>query len=408
MQNPIPVEPSGSDAVAPESQPPVPDAPRPVETADKTAAQPVKPPSSSSIRLPSNPMMIVAGVILLGAALALAWMRFVPGATPQIGAGGASANAPAGAPFADAPPAADLPPLNAGLQPAVFGVARRANLRTVIPSRPRASVITYTVQTGDTLFKIADDYNLKPETLLWGNYDVLKDNPHFLAPKQVLNILPLNGVYYKWQSDDSLEAVAANFKVKIEDILGFAGNSFDLTKSADHTYGLKPGQWIVVPGGKRALQDWSPPTITRANPATASYYGAGSCGKIISGAVGTGTFVWPTTDHSISGYTYNAEVHPGIDIGGRLGNPIYAADSGVIVYAGWSNYGYGNLIVVDHGNGFQTAYGHLSAISVQCGQSVFQGGYMGAMGSTGNSSGPHLHFELRLNSGKLNPLNYMR
>lgn len=91
-----------------------------------------------------------------------------------------------------------------------------------------------------------------------------------------------------------------------------------------------------------------------------------------------------------------------------MGNAIFAADSGVIVYAGWSNYGYGNLIVIDHGNGFQTAYSHLSVVGVGCGQSVFQGGQIGSMGSTGNSSGPHLHFELIYNGAKPNPLDYLQ
>ena len=125
------------------------------------------------------------------------------------------------------------------------------------------------------------------------------------------------------------------------------------------------------------------------------------------GAIGTGTFVWPTVVRSLSGYGYSG-IHQAIDIGGATGNAIFAADSGVVVYSGWSDYGYGYLIVVDHGNGFQTAYAHLSTVAVSCGQSVFQGGYIGAMGSTGNSSGPHLHFELIYNGTKPNPLNYLQ
>ena len=82
-------------------------------------------------------------------------------------------------------------------------------------------------------------------------------------------------------------------------------------------------------------------------------------------------------------------------------------DNGVIVYAGWSDYGYGYLIVVDHGTGWQSAYAHLSAVGVSCGQSVFQGTVIGGLGSTGNSSGPHLHFELVFNGAKVNPLNYL-
>ena len=119
------------------------------------------------------------------------------------------------------------------------------------------------------------------------------------------------------------------------------------------------------------------------------------------------TFVWPAGAHTISGYNYNPGVHPAIDIAGGEGSPAYATDSGVVVYAGWSNYGYGNLIVIDHGNGWQSAYAHLSAYSVTCGQSVFQGGLIGAIGNTGNSYGSHLHFELVYGGAKLNPLDFL-
>jgi LysM repeat protein len=287
------------------------------------------------------------------------------------------------------------------------GIIRTTNINTIIPSRPRVDVITYTVQAGDTLFSIAQTFGLKPETLLWGNYDVLNDNPHLLKPKQVLNILPVDGTFYEWKEGDSLSSVADFFQVDKSAIIDYPGNFIDLT-SADPGAGLQPGDWLIVPGGKRAIKDWGPPAITRQNAATARYYGEGACGSIYEGAVGTGTFVWPTTDHSVSGYAYDPGVHPAIDIGGQEGNSVFATDSGVIVYAGWSDYGYGNLIVIDHGTGWQSAYAHLSAIGVGCGQSVYQGGYIGALGSTGNSSGPHLHFELSINGAKVNPLDYTR
>ena len=299
-----------------------------------------------------------------------------------------------------------LPPLSTPIA-SIDGITRSNDMDTIIPSRPRVKVITYTVQVGDTLFSIASNYGLKPETLLWGNYEVLEDNPHLLKPKQVLNILPVDGTYYEWKDGDSLTSVADFFKVTSQDIISYPGNFFDLTQS-DPSASIKTGTWIIVPGGKRAIKDWGPPAITRSNPAAAKYYGEGSCGNVYEGAVGTGTFVWPTTDHGVSGYTYDSGVHPGVDISGAEGNPIYATDSGVIVYAGWSDYGYGYLIVIDHGTGWQSAYAHLSAVAVGCGQSVYQGGYIGAMGTTGNSSGPHLHFELIINGVKVNPLDYTR
>jgi murein DD-endopeptidase MepM/ murein hydrolase activator NlpD len=287
-----------------------------------------------------------------------------------------------------------------------LGIARTINFDTVIPSRPRVDVITYTVQQGDTLFGIADNFGLKPETLLWGNFETLKDNPHLLKPEMVLNILPTNGVYYQWHEGDSVDRIASEFKTETQAILDYPGNRIDLTEITEGRVNIPSGTWLIIPDGKRPLKDWGPPAISRANPAVARYYGEGACGSVYEGAIGTGTFVWPTAYHGISGYTYGA-IHPAIDIGGTTGDAIVASDSGVVVFAGWSNFGYGYMIVIDHGNGFQTAYAHLSAVAVGCGQSVFQGGYIGAMGSTGNSTGPHLHYEISFNGAKPNPLDYL-
>jgi murein DD-endopeptidase MepM/ murein hydrolase activator NlpD len=129
----------------------------------------------------------------------------------------------------------------------------------------------------------------------------------------------------------------------------------------------------------------------------------------VDGAVGTGAFIWPTVNHILSGYDYSPSTnHFGIDIAGALGNAVYAADNGVVVYAGWNDWGYGNVIVIDHDGGWQTLYAHLSALNVGCGYSVYQGDVIGAIGSTGNSSGPHLHFEMLNESyGKVNPWNFL-
>jgi murein DD-endopeptidase MepM/ murein hydrolase activator NlpD len=288
------------------------------------------------------------------------------------------------------------------------GIFRKVDLKTIIPSRPRDHVITYTVQSGDTLFSIADSFSLKPETVLWGNFKVLEDNPHLLRPDQSLNILPVNGTYYQWKDGDNLDAMAGFFQIDKQSIVDFSGNNFDLVEMESGDAPIEPGTWLIFPGGKRAIKDWGPPAISRTNAASARYYGEGHCGDVYEGAYGTGTYVWPTTERFISGYPYDANIHPAIDIGGQLGNSIFATDSGVVVFAGWSNYGYGYMIVVDHGNGWQSAYAHLSAVGVGCGQSVYQGGHIGAMGSSGNSSGPHLHFELAYNGVKVNPLDYLQ
>ena len=298
----------------------------------------------------------------------------------------------------------DLQPWND--QPVDFeaGIARKAQLHSIIPPRPNVEVITYTVQSGDSIFSIADAFKIRPETVLWGNHETLVDNPHFISTGIDLHILPVDGTYYLWNEGDNIGAVAGFFGVEVKDIVEYPGNRFDLTEVESGNLNIEPGTWLIIPGGQREIVDWGPPAITRDNPASASFYGPGHCGAIYSGAVGTGTFIWPTTDRFISGYGYNPPLHPAIDIGGAEGNPIYAVDSGVVVYAGWSNFGYGYLIVVDHGTGWQSAYAHLSGVGVICGQSVFQGATIGALGTTGKSSGPHLHFELMYFGGKVNAL----
>lgn len=290
------------------------------------------------------------------------------------------------------------------------GIPRLALMHTTIPSRPRTEVITYTVQSGDTIFGIAEKFGLIPETILWGNYYTLADDPHRLVPGQELNILPLNGTYHKWSAGEGLNGVARGYNVTPEVIINWAGNHLDPDALGDWSNpNIEPGTMLVVPGGTRQFVTWSAPRITRDNPGVAKLLGPGSCGTIMDGAVGTGSFVWPANNHFLSGYDFSPSAnHYGIDIAGSLGDAIYAADNGVIVYSGWNNWGYGYVIVIDHGNGWQTLYAHLSSIGVGCGQSVYQGGVIGAFGSTGNSSGPHLHFEMLSDKyGKVNPWNFL-
>ncbi len=303
--------------------------------------------------------------------------------------------------------AVSLPPWKP-TAPASQGVVRKISLHTDVPSRPREKVIQYTVQKGDTVFGIAEKFGLQPETILWSNYDVLADDPHRLRPGQKLNILPVDGTYYQWHKGDSLRVVAKFFGVSPEEIVDFPANDLPPDTDPDHPQ-IKAGTWLVVPGGHRQFVSWSAPQIPRSNPAVASILGPGSCGKVYEGPIGTGTFIWPTTLHYLSGYDYSPQInHYGIDIAGKLGYPVYAVDSGVVVYAGWNNWGYGNVVVIDHGNGWQSLYAHLSRILVSCGQAVYQGDMIGSIGSTGRSTGPHLHFELRHEKyGKVNPWNFL-
>lgn len=278
------------------------------------------------------------------------------------------------------------------------GITRRTALHTNIPTRSRTKVIEYTVTTGDSVFGIAKSFNLHPETILWANYDQLNDSPDMLNPGMTLNVPPVDGVYYQWQGGDSFDSVAAKFDADVQDILSWEGNNFDLTNPQ-----VEPENWVMIPDGHREFRQWLVPTIARSNSGVSkSVLGAGACEGDYSGAYGSGAFAWPTASHTLSGNDFWSG-HLGIDIAGSLGDGVFASDGGVIVFAGWANGGYGYMVMIDHGTGYQTLYAHLSVVNVTCGQSVYTGSYIGAVGSTGNSTGAHLHFEVRYLGGFISP-----
>lgn len=289
-----------------------------------------------------------------------------------------------------------------------LGIPRLAEPKTIIPQRERVDIITYVVQVGDSVFSIAEQNDLRPETILWSNFDKLNDNPREIYVDMELNILPIDGLYYRYNIGESLNDIAKTYKAEVQNIIEWPGNNLDPYEIDPDNPGLADGTMLIIPGGFRELPDWGPPAISRDNPAVAAYYGEGACGAIYEGPIGGGTFVWPTPATYISGFDYDPNIHPGIDIAGAEGNAVFAVDAGVVVFAGWTNTGYGYLIVIDHGNGWQSAYAHLSGVGVICGQGVFQGSKIGGVGNTGNSSGSHLHFELQSTIyGKVNPWNYL-
>jgi len=274
-------------------------------------------------------------------------------------------------------------------------LVRFPETRTIAPTRPRSQPVEYEVLSGDAVFSIAQKFNISPETLLWSNYDVLRDDPHSLNIGQVLRIPPTNGILYEWKEGDTIEIVARDFKAPVDDILNWAGNKLDLTNPE-----IDPGDLVMVPGGQREFQQWVVPTYAVGRSGTTSL--PGGCEVSGPGLYGGGWFIWPADNRYLSGNDYWSG-HLAIDIAAGTGAAIYAADSGVVVYAGWNSNGYGNVVMIDHQNGYHTVYAHLSSVGVSCGSSVFQGNVIGRAGSTGNSTGPHLHFEVRYLGGFLNP-----
>jgi murein DD-endopeptidase MepM/ murein hydrolase activator NlpD len=287
-------------------------------------------------------------------------------------------------------------------------VVVEANPYTTIPNRQRRDVLNYTVQPGDTLFGIAALYGLTPESVLWANYDALQDNPHLLKPGMELKIPPVNGIVYTVEAGDTVESIAEKYKATTDAIYQ-DGYEWNQLKPGDQP---QVGATLIIPGGSREFKSWSlsaasnsPSSDSSAVP-VGGYSNAGFCKDVSVGLVGTGNFIWPIDQHWVSGNNY-AAWHPGLDLAAHLGDSIYAADNGTVIYAGWNTWGYGNLVVIDHGNGWQTWYAHNSAIYVSCGQNVFQGSVISAAGSTGNSTGPHLHFETRSNNTYVNPFNVL-
>ena len=249
---------------------------------------------------------------------------------------------------------------------------------------------TYTVQPGDTIFGIAQRLGLNPESLQWAN-PTLENNPDLLNIGDQLKIPPMDGVLHTVRSGDTLNGIAQRYKVAVDTIIGFTGN-----KLKDANSSLVLDQEIFVPGGVKPFQA----------PAQLAVIPRASTQTPYNALKGSGAFAWPATGQ-ITQYYWRG--HPGIDVASWVGNPVKSADSGYVVevVGGWSS-GYGLHVIIDHGNGFQTLYAHLSSVWVSTGENVSKGQQIGAVGSTGNSTGPHLHFEVRYQGVGQNPLSYLR
>ncbi len=272
---------------------------------------------------------------------------------------------------------------------------------------PRKEIIAYEVQPLDSIFSIAEKFGLLPETILWSNRYLIGDTPDGIYPGQKLIILPEDGVYHAWLYGEGLNGVSAGYGVTPQDILNEPLNQLDPEIIGDLSLPrIKTGTFLYIPGGKGSIPSW---VSVVSDPASGdhpnvSYLGAYAC-NTTAWITGSGVFQLPTNTRLISGYEYNPPVHNGLDYDGETGDPLYAVDHGVVIYAGWSDRGYGNTIVIDHGNGYLSLYGHLmdGGVAVSCGSAVYGGSTIGYMGSTGNSSGSHLHFELRYDGSPVNP-----
>ncbi len=269
-----------------------------------------------------------------------------------------------------------------------------ANAFTMSSIRPPLQIMTYTVQAGDTPSSIAARFELKPETILWGNPDLSADAGS-LQVGQVLNILPVDGVLHTVTPTDTLESIQQMHNAALEDIVALADNRFNL----NGPYNIAPGEWIIVPHGVGGIEWRAPgPRVVAGQRRNSPGFYQG-----VLSNTGTSQFIWPAGSKSLSQEYWAG--HPAIDIPLPPGTPIVAADSGTVIYSAWDDSGYGNLIIVDHGNGYWTYYAHNSELLVQSGDGVTQGQTIALSGNSGRSTGPHLDFRIRLNGGAfLDPL----
>lgn len=260
---------------------------------------------------------------------------------------------------------------------------------TLVTDSSRQEIQVYTVKSGDTVLAIAAKFGLQPETIMWANSQIEQD-PDRLSVGDQINILPVNGILHLVKQGETLSTLADKYKVKVEDIVRYKGNHL-----ANATAELGVGSQLVIPGG---VKEFVQPTYFAETTTTAAAPG--------NATKGFGTFSWP------SGGTITQQYwggHPAIDIASWTGAPVKAADSGYVALAssGAWNTGYGNYIIIDHGNGFTTLYAHLSSVFVKSGENVTRGEQIGLVGSTGHSTGPHLHFEVRYQGVQRNPSSYL-
>lgn len=257
---------------------------------------------------------------------------------------------------------------------------------TVVPQdRPRSEVVEHEIVGGDTLSKIAANYGVNVETIKWAN-NLTSDS---LTVSDKLKIPPVSGILHPVKSGETIEGIAKKYRADAQTIVDFPFNYIDDSLT------LKIGQVLVVPDGVK-------PEAPKPTLAPASGYLAGGQPT----QKGSGVLRWPISG-GIS--QYSSWFHSGaLDITDSVGTPVVAADGGRVVVSQKDWVGYGWHIVIDHGNGLSSLYAHLSTLYVGVGQNVARGQVVGAVGLTGRTTGPHLHFETRRNGVPINPLSVLQ
>ncbi|OGK40137.1 hypothetical protein A3F34_03320 [Candidatus Roizmanbacteria bacterium RIFCSPHIGHO2_12_FULL_44_10] len=257
------------------------------------------------------------------------------------------------------------------------------SFQTTISEKPRDKTIDRIVKPGETLASIAETYEISVDTIKWANN--LKSD--IIKPGQTLKILPITGIAHEVRSGESVYSIAKRYGVDAQNIVNFIFNDFE---DVD-TFSLRVGQTIYVPDG-------TPPQIRPSGPRPGRI-------DIIAGQPGTGAFIWPTTGYVSQ---YPVPYHMALDIANKSLPDVLASDTGTVAFSGCLAYGYGCHVIIEHSNGFQTLYGHMSRLDVAAGQGVSKGQVIGRVGTTGRSTGPHLHFEVRSGGALQNPLGYLR
>lgn len=270
---------------------------------------------------------------------------------------------------------------------------QRAVIPNTLVTQPKAAsasstIESYIVKPGDTVLAIAAKYGINPETILWAN-PAIEQDPDKLAVGDQLTILPVNGVLHVIKPGDTLSALADQYKVTVATIMGYQLNQVTMATAA-----LTVGRALVIPGGVKLLVQPQYANLATISPAPDKP------------SIGRGNFSWPVGGDISQTYWGG---HPALDISSWTGNTVKAPDSGYVAVAssGAWNTGYGNYIIIDHGNGFTTLYAHLSSIFVKPGENVTRGEQIGMIGTTGRSTGPHLHFEIRYQGVQRNPISYL-